>query len=330
MTTFALSASGCSSSSSEANVETGANSRTVTESRVDVPSENETAKDTDTSKESEAENKTEIATDKETESNAELSEQTDIDPIQKAMKNMESVNSMEAQMIMDMDMSVSAEGVEQSAETSTIMDMVCFSDPSKLKVDMTMNMGEQQGTMNMKIYAEATENNKFAVYMYDGQNWTSQEEALPALEEYDARSSMMNYIGDASVYELAGEEQIDGINAYKYFYVLPEDEMKEAILTSGALNNLGPVDLDESQLDSMLDGLGDISTYVWIDGENFYPIRYEMDMTEVMDNLMSIIISSMGEQAEGVSMRIPEFKIVMTCFNFNNATDFTIPDEAKN
>ncbi|MDE6622295.1 MAG: hypothetical protein K2K74_17755 [Lachnospiraceae bacterium] len=255
--------------------------------------------------------------------------QPDVDPLEEAMKNMEAVTSMEAQMIMDMDMTISADGQEQSIETSTIMDMVYFNDPLKIKMDMTIDMGDQ-GSMNMQVYAEPSESGTYNMYMFDGQSWSTSESAASGLTDYDARSNMMGYIGDASQYTQEGTEQVNGANAYKYSYVLTEEEMKEQMMDSGALDSVSSLGLDVSQVDSMLDNLGEVTTYVWIDAESLYPVKYEMDMTTVMDNLMTNMVEAMGEQAEGVSMHFPEMKVVMTCSNFNNATDFTVPDEAKN
>lgn len=255
--------------------------------------------------------------------------QPEVDPMEESMKNLESVTSMEAQMVMDMDMTISANGQEQVIESTTTMDMLCFNDPLKLKMDMTMDMGDQ-GSVDMQIYAEPSESGTFNVYMFDGQSWSTQETAESALAEYDARSNLMSYIGDGSLYKQEGTEQVNGANAYKYSYVLSEEEMKQQMLDSGALDSVSSLGLDVSQIDSMLDDLGDITAYVWIDETSYYPVQYEMDMTTAMNSLMANMIEALGDQAEGLSITVPELKVVMTCSNFNNATDFTVPDEAKN
>ena len=255
--------------------------------------------------------------------------QPEVDPMEESMKNLESVTSMEAQMVMDMDMTISANGQEQVIESTTTIDMVWFNDPLKLKMDMTMDMGDQ-GSVDMQIYAEPSESGTFNVYMFDGQSWSTQETAESALAEYDARSNLMSYIGDGSLYKQEGTEQVNGANAYKYSYVLSEEEMKQQMLDSGALDSVSSLGLDVSQIDSMLDDLGDITAYVWIDETSYYPVQYEMDMTTAMNSLMANMIEALGDQAEGLSITVPELKVVMTCSNFNNATDFTVPDEAKN
>ena len=105
--------------------------------------------------------------------------------------------------------------------------------------------------------------------------------------------------------------------------------MKEAMLSSGALDSVSSLGLDSSQIDGMLDGLGEITTYVWIDEATLYPVKYQMDMTEAMNQLLVNMVEALGEQAEGISMNVPKLDMSMTCSNFNNVADFSIPEEAK-
>lgn len=256
-----------------------------------------------------------------------VEEEPEVDPMTAALENMNSVTSMETKMVMDMNIVVSADGQEQSMESTTVMDMALFSDPMKIKMEMTM---EAEGeNVEMSIYGEAEEDGTYMMYVYDGMNWQSQPAGVEDLAAFSARDSMASSIGDGSLYKAEGTEQIDGANAYKYSYVMTGDEMKEAMLSYGALDSFMELGIDSSQLYSMLDGLGEIITYVWIDEATLYPVKYEMDMTEVMDALMVNLFEEMGELAAGKSMNVPKMEITMTCSNFNNVADFSVPDEAK-
>ena len=252
----------------------------------------------------------------------------EINPIEEAMKKMQSVNSMEAQVVMDMDIALAYNGMEEKLETTTAMNMVCFADPLKFKADMIMDMGDQGSTV-MCMYGEPAENGTYNLYMYDGENWMASTGDASILAQYDAQSSMVNSIGDVSVYQFEGEEQVNGATAYRYSYVMTGEEMKEAMKSAGTLDSAGISGAVMSQLDGMLDGLGGITEYVWVDAASLYPVKYEMDMTEVMDKLMTNIFESYGEQMEGIRINVSQFKMVMVCSNFNNAKDFTVPEEAK-
>ena len=245
-----------------------------------------------------------------------------------ALENMKTVTNMEAVMLMEMDMNMSADGESQSLESVTSMETVFFNDPRKIKVEINVDMGEA-GSVSQSLYGEVTEDGTATMYLFDGASWQSQVVGTTDLDQYDASGSMLSFIDSGDVYTLDGMESVDGANAYKYSCVLSGEEAKQNILSAGALDSFSSLGLTASQLEGMLDDLGEITEYVWIDEATLYPVKYESDMTAVMDTLMSKVVESMGEQAEGLSMNISKMKISMTCSNFNNATDFTIPEEAK-
>lgn len=249
------------------------------------------------------------------------------DPIAESLKRMNDVTSMEMEMVMNMDMSFEADGDKQAVESVTVMDMECITDPLKIKMEMDMDMGAA-GSMSMSIYGDIDENGNYMMYMFDGASWSAMPVAEIDMEAYNAQSSMAAQIGDTSVYTLEGTEKLNGADAYKYSYTMTGDEMKAAIRDAGALDSLTSLGISQSDAYNMLDGLGEVVTYVWVDAETFYPIQYEMDMTDVMDALMVGVIEAMGEEAEGISMHVSKMEMTMTCSNFNGISDITVPKEA--
>lgn len=330
VTTLSFSVTACGNDSKTATVDLATETEAEQPTKEDIKDyaaekkeEAETKEQEDEAKEAEADAKEAEADAKEADAEA---EQVD-DPIVVALENMNGVTSMEAQMVMNMDLVVEANGEKQSVESVSTMEMACFTDPMKIKMEMVMNASGE--TINMSVYADSDEDGNFIMYMYDGATWQSMPVDMGDLEAYDAQSSMVSTIGDTSDYVLEGTEQIDGANAYKYSNVMKGDDMKEALMSSGALDSLSSIGLTSSDVYGMLDGLGEIVTYVWVDEATLYPVKYEMDMTDVMDALMGAVVEAMGEQAEGMSMSIPKMEMTMTCSNFNNVADFTIPEEAK-
>lgn len=244
------------------------------------------------------------------------------DPTEKiraALEKVNAVKNMDATMVMEMDMSV----MGQSVETDTTMDMTCFNDPVKVKADMTMNMGALGG-ISMSIYAAADGDN-YTIYTFDGTNWTTQEADIGQLEQYDAQKSMDLYLGSGDGYTYDGTEDINGSTADKYSGVIRGDAMEEVLKSSGATSSLetslgGGVDLND-----LYSGLGDIPITVWIDQTTGYPVRYYMDMTDVMQTMMSKALSGVEG---GESLTISKVNITMDCFNFDSAAEFEIPAEA--
>ncbi len=265
------------------------------------------------------------------ESDGGASVEKNLDPVTvmaTAQENVKEINSLEAKMVMEMDMTVSAQGQEQAIQSLTTMDMVCFNDPMKIKMDMTMDMGEL-GSVDQSIYGEITEDGNCTMYLFDGTSWQTQTVSMGDMEQYNAQDSILDVIKVDASYQEEGKEEVDGAAALKYSHVMTGDEMKETLLSSGALDSVTSLGIDPSQMESMLDGLGEMTEYIWIDEATMYPVKYEVDMTEIMDKLMVNMISAMGEQAQGMSINIPKMKMTMTCMNYNTAEDFEIPEEAK-
>ncbi len=251
-----------------------------------------------------------------------------VDAYAAAQENMSSVTNMNYEMVMEMDMSLEANGEAQSMESVTTMGIAYFSDPMRMKIDMKMDMGEL-GSAEQTMYAETDEGGAMTMYMNDGTGWISQEVATVDLAQYDARANMLSNLDSSYNYVEAGSEQIDGKNAYKYTGAVTGDAMNETILSSGALDSFSQLGIGESELENMMSDLGEIPVTLWIDEESLYPVRCEMDMTAAMSKLMSNMMAAMGEQAGGLTIDISNMKIVVNCSDFNAATEFEIPAEAK-
>lgn len=239
------------------------------------------------------------------------------DQIKAAMEKINAVESMDATMYMEMDMSV----MGQSIETDTKMDMSCFNDPVKVKADMTMSMGSL-GSVSMSIYADATDGD-YTIYMFDGSSWTTQAADASQLEQYDAQQSMDLYLSSGAEYAHAGTEDINGSTADKYTGIIRGDALAEVMKASGATSSMETtMGMD---LEDLYSDLGDMPITVWIDQTTGYPVRYYMDMTGVMQSMMKKALAGVEG---GDSLTIDKVEITMDCSNFNNVADFEIPAEA--
>lgn len=256
-------------------------------------------------------------------------ENTDVDVFAAAQEKMKSekISSLTGKMVMDMEMTISADGETQTMKAANTMDMTCFYDPTRFKMDMTVDAGES-GTSNMTMYADTAEDGTCTLYISDGTNWQAQEVELTQIEQYDAASNMTGYMQDSYEFQDAGTEQIDGKNARKYTGTLKGDDLKETVMSTGALDSLNSLGMDTTQVESMFNDLGDLPINLWIDETDLVPVKYEMDMTSLMSKLMANTLEAMGSEAEGVSMEFNKLHVVMTCSDYNSAEEFEIPEEA--
>lgn len=238
--------------------------------------------------------------------------------IQAALEKINAIQSMDATMFMEMDMSA----MGQSIETDTTMNMSCFNDPIKLKADMTVSMGEL-GAVSMSVYAQQ-DGEQCSTYLYDGTSWTVQTMEIDDLQQYDAQQSMDLYLESGVDYAYEGTEEINGMTTDKYSGVIRGDAMEEVMKASGATSNLESSLGSSVDLSDLYSDMEDMPITVWIDQETGYPVRYYMDMTDVMQAMMTKMFSSMGAG----SITIGKMQITMDCFNFDNVADFEIPAEA--
>lgn len=248
------------------------------------------------------------------------------DPLEAAKENLNGVTSVDTLVEMEMDMVVNANGEEQRAESVTSMDVSCIYDPLELKMDMTVEVSGE--TVTQSMYIENTDEGCVA-YINDGSGWQSQSISLTDADQYNFSTDMELYLNGDYQFRENGMEEINGANAYKYSGTIAGEEMKQLMLSSGALDSVTQMGGDISQIDSMLDELGELTIDLWIDEATLYPVRYEIDMTESMDLLLSSIVEAMGEQGEGISMNVPKMVTRMTCSNYNGVTEISVPEEAK-
>lgn len=246
------------------------------------------------------------------------SRQDAAEKIRAAAALVDEVESMEATMFMEMDMSA----MGQSVESDTTATMSVFNDPMKLKMDMTTSMG-QLGAVSMSVYAQA-EGSQYTTYLYDGSDWITETVDLGELQQYDAQQSMELYLNSGADYVSQGTETINGVTADKYTGIIRGDALEEVIKNSGASSNLES-SLGGLSLGDLYSDLGDMPITVWIDPTTGYPVRYYMDMSDVMESMMAKLLSGMGIEGDGL-ISISKLEITMDCYNYNAAADFTIPD----
>ncbi len=249
------------------------------------------------------------------------------DPLATAMENLKTVENLQAEAKMDMTMTVNGETVD----TKTSMDIRYFFEPLHMMIGMDMSAAGENMAMNM--YYEQREDG-IEIYVEDAENWyyggkIAMEDA-DTLEAYGYNPEEL--MGDYT-YTADGTEEVDGVTLYKYTCELTGEAMQEAMNSSGAMSSMGDTGMSEEDMEEMLKSLDgtSIKVSVWISEANMLPVRYEMDMTEVMNALMTKIVEvsvqSAGVSADELGIEMSVSKVVATVrfFNYNNAEDFEVP-----
>lgn len=239
-----------------------------------------------------------------------------------AKENMAAVESMAAEMTMEMDMSMGGETIE----TTTLARIRSQQDPLKMAMDMSMVMSDGTEIDQMQMYAVEVDGH-LHTYMSMADAWYAETLELEELSQYNAEENMDLYLDHITNFKSAGQENINGTQATKISGVITGDAMEEAIAGSGLTASAQSMGISEEMMTSMYDELGDLPISLWIDAEG-YVLKYEMDMTEMMQKIMDESLKAMGASETDIQMDIEKTSITMVCSDFNAVEEIEIPEEA--
>ncbi len=251
---------------------------------------------------------------------------------QTLQNSQEELESLSASVTAQVDMEIQVGDQTQTMETTTAMDMVCFSDPLKLKAETSMDVGEL-GSFSATVYAQQ-EGDAYITYTDVGGQWFRETASAELLEQYNASAEMNSYLSSTDQWTFQQEEELDGAAVLKFSGTVADSQVSAMLEESGVLDSLGTMQqlgVSAENLQGMLQGLGEITIQMWVDPEICYPVRYEMDMTQVCNTLTENVLQvleDMGQSTDGISIQYPQVKMIMTCSDINSAPDFEIPAEA--
>ncbi|GFI62595.1 hypothetical protein IMSAG049_01779 [Clostridiales bacterium] len=244
--------------------------------------------------------------------------------LKSANETMAGVKSMSSNMVMDF--AISAEDETMDMVMKANMDTI-YEEPIKLKMDMDLSVsGETAQAYTM--YA-VQEGDTMTAYMnIGGDTWYQQPMDISDMSQYNAQSNTELYLENLSGFSAEGTEEINGVSSTIITGVLTGDSMKEAIMSSGMESMTASMgDISEEDIEAIMSDLGDMPVKLWI-SEDGHVMKYELDMTDMMQKLMTNMMSQMGQSGEAEGITVSKMVISMTCDNFDSVEDFEIPAEA--
>ncbi|MBC8529109.1 hypothetical protein H8699_06680 [Christensenellaceae bacterium NSJ-44] len=249
--------------------------------------------------------------------------------IVQAQINLSKVKSMTATMDMKMDFSI----VQQQIAMAIQYDMTVFSDPTRVKADMMMDGGTLLGQQEATLYMEQ-QDGKAITYTLLADKWTRTEEAIGAegskADTFDLQSAFKLYSQCAESFKETGEEQIGGRAAIRLEGALTGEALEEAVTASGVLNSISEGgNIGKEDVATLYQAISDLPITIWLDKEKLLPVRYEMDMTDIMTGIMENAMSGSPEMAAYMDFKANTCSVVVELGDFDSAPDFDIPAEAK-
>ena len=246
------------------------------------------------------------------------------DVMKAAQDALNEVSSMRYDMVMDMNMSAGGQTI-----TSTTTGRIAYNaDPLAMEMQMTIDVAAQ-GKVDMLMYA-GQDGDNLVMYMNDGTTWGKQTLAdASQLEQYKAQDSMSIYLENIDSFKEAGTEQVNDSEATKYEGIIANDALNEVMAASGMEEQLAQYGLTAEDAAAIYQDLGDLSVAIWIDNESKLPVKYEMDMTAMMQNIMTKVFEKMNIATEDMDFTVDKMFISMALYDFDNVGEIAIPEEAK-
>lgn len=241
-------------------------------------------------------------------------------------------------------------GSVQAMHMKMNMFMTIFTNPMKAKItsDMVMDvMGQQISQPVMQMYMSADDKG-YTTYMGmpDSQGaltWmksTVENEMIAMLMKYDQdtiqanKGIMQKYIKDVKYFGKYSDDA--GKTLLRMQYSMSTEIYKD--LLGGYVEELSTSMKEQDEISAKMfeelvsGNMGDLTFVVYIDEATNEIVKYEMDLSPLMTNLMSRMTDMLGDMTEADKAMLNSMKVtmVMEISNVNKATDFEIPAEALN
>ncbi|MCI8410700.1 MAG: hypothetical protein HFJ09_15810 [Lachnospiraceae bacterium] len=226
----------------------------------------------------------------------------------------------------------------QKVDIDIDINAVYFKDPMKLKMDMKMvnnaagkDASEDEKEMTASMYFMKEEDN-YVMYMGMEDTWSKttmskddeQYKELIGMLDKGMTSSDDSFI---DLYTKAAEQPKDQtMLELKLTGEQIADQIKKSGADTSVLESAG------ASLD-MIKQLGEIPISMGVDNDNVYWKSVSIDLKDIIQSVFDTTLeqykSMLGDEKE-ISMSVDECQMKLTYDKYNKATDFELPEEAKN
>ena len=242
-------------------------------------------------------------------------------------------------MTLDMNMIIAFGDQQMSMPISILLNgsMDEQTDPLYLQGQISMDLSamgssQKQGYL---FYLEK-EGNVLATYSSedDGASWKVQktEGKADAANAADIANVSSLIAANIKEFQTTGTELLDGVEAVVYSGKLDTGFLQEAMEKAGAADTLASL-TEEVGIEGGLSALGDIGFAMYIDPDTHLPLKFTMDMADLLKNVVGVALkSAMGmDDMEGYEMDVQITSALLECRlkDVNALSALAVPEEVK-
>lgn len=258
--------------------------------------------------------------------------------LKQTQEKAQNVKSVEGTMTVDVDAKFEMGEQTQDIKAALTMDMASFVDPLKAKVDMTIDLTTLGlGKQEIAVYV-AKEEEDYYTYMQMAGEWTKikleKEQIESALKQASAEGNTDLYSKNADSFTNKGEVDLDGKKAIQLEGSIKGESIKTIIEETDALDE---ADTYKDMITPYFEDLKDIPVTMFVDVDTMQTTKATMDMKDFLQGIIDKAIEQLAPMLTGAEAGASDMKVTLnkcdvaiTYKNFDNATDFEVPEEAKN
>lgn len=251
----------------------------------------------------------------------------------RAAAQMKDLDSFHADMEADLSMSIQFIGKELDTDITLDVAGDILTDPLRVRMETAVSF---PGSLTELVYCAEKDGDDCRVYCSadGGATWQKQEMGSDGLLMPLDLGGMIGQIGlfvnSAQSFTKAGTETIDGLSVVRYDGILSGFVVREALDMSDFPDMIAEqtgMELDMSGLDGR-----EIPCSIWFDNASGRLIRYELELTEVMTDIVAQALRSalqaygleeMDNLADGVE--VSRCGVVISLSQFNAVSEFELP-----
>lgn len=242
------------------------------------------------------------------------------------------VTAKSARLHMTMDMAFDLQG--ETTSMTMKMEEACTQDPLSAEVNMTMDMGSL-GKMDTTMYL-VQEGKEYVSYTKvsggilgdEDVGWSQSTIDVTDLKQYNAMDNAKLYLDVLNSFQSAGKEAIGSYNTIRYDGKVTGQDISKMLDTLGDNVSSMLSTADTSTMADLFSQLDGIPMSVWIDQKTALPVRYEMDLSGMVNQLMRTMINALGSlSSEAVDFQVSKARVTVECSDYNAVAPITVPQE---
>lgn len=242
------------------------------------------------------------------------------------------VTTKSARLHMTMDMAFDLQG--ETTSMTMKMEEACTQDPLSAEVTMTMDMGSL-GKMDTTMYL-VQEDKEYVSYTKvsggilgdEDVGWSQSTIDVTDLKQYNAMDNAKLYLDVLNSFQSAGKEAIGSYNTIRYDGKVTGQDISKMLDTLGDNVSSMLSTADASTMADLFSQLDGIPMSVWIDQKTALPVRYEMDLSGMVNQLMRTMINALSSlSSEAVDFQVSKARVTVECSDYNAVAPITVPQE---